>query len=87
LIPITIIKKLVILILMSFFLWEEFIQGICFFLNLSEMINLNLKSILVSIMDFRVNFWVVRDYEYILQGIYVFFFPGQNKVENRFFLV
>ena len=25
------------------------------------------------IIDFRVNFWIVRDYKYILQDFYVFF--------------
>jgi hypothetical protein len=55
----------------KFLLMEKVYSKCCFPLNLSEMIDLSLKVFFCFglIVSFEINFWVVKRYEYILQGV------------------
>jgi hypothetical protein len=52
-------------------LMERVYSKCCFSLNLPEMIDLSLKVFFCFglIVSFEINFWVIKGYEYILQGV------------------
>jgi hypothetical protein len=80
-----------IFVLISFFRCVQFIQSVAFLLNLPEIMDLNLKIILVSSWLYGIEtiFELIKAINMFYKVLMVFYkiFSGWNMIQNEFFLI